>query len=155
MTPNAEVENQTEAALTEEIEGARKDELATRKKRRKKKHDRVKLRDVETVHDHETVPDSERCCSRCGKPKRSLGEDLTRVLEHQPARFVEHLHHREKLACGTCKDDVTTAAAPKRILPRSDAGSSLLAHMVVSKYADHCPLHRLHRIYGRVRLVET
>ena len=25
----------------------------------------------------------------------------------------------------------------------------MLAHVVVSKYADHCPLHRLHRIYER------
>lgn len=149
MSPNAEVENQTDAALTEEIEGARKDELVARKKRRKKKSDRVKARNVETVHHHEKVADSERCCSRCGKQKGCLSEDVTRILEYQPARFIEHLYHRENLACGKCKDEVTTAVAPKRILPRSDAGASLLAHLVVSKYADHCPLHRLHRIFGR------
>ena len=90
MTPDAEVENQTDAALTEQIEGARKDELATQQKRRKKKRGRVKLRNVETVHHQETVPDSERCCARCGKTKRSLGEDVSRVLEYQPARFIDY-----------------------------------------------------------------
>jgi transposase len=34
-------------------------------------------------------------------------------------------------------------------MERSVADASVLAHVVVSKYADHTPLHRLRRIYGR------
>jgi transposase len=149
MTPDSAALNETDDKLATEIEGARKDELAARTKRRKKKRERVKLRNVETVRHEVKVPEAERCCEQCGKPKRSLGEEVTRVVEFVPARFVEHLHVREKLACGTCKDEVTTAPGPARILPRSEAGPGLLAHLVVNKYADHCPLHRLHRIYGR------
>jgi transposase len=148
MTPDTSALSEADAALSAEIEGARNDELAPRKKR-KKKRERVKLRNVETIRHEEKVPDTERCCERCGKPKRSLGEEVTRVVEFVPARFIEHLHVREKLACGSCKDEVTTAPGPARILPRSEAGPGLLAHLVVNKYADHCPLHRLHRIYGR------
>jgi transposase len=44
---------------------------------------------------------------------------------------------------------VTTAPAPPQVLARSAADASLLAHVVVSKFADHTPLHRLHRIYAR------
>jgi hypothetical protein len=62
---------------------------------------------------------------------------------------VEHEHHLEKLACGACKEGVTTAPAPVQVLDRSAAGASLLAHVVVSKFADHMPLHRLRRIYAR------
>lgn len=149
MVPDTAALNKADAALTAEIEGARSDELAPRKKRRKKKRDRVKLRNVETIRHEVKVPEAERCCERCGKPKRSLGEEVTRVIEFVPAHFVEHLHVREKLACGTCKDEVTTAPGPARILPRSEAGPGLLAHIVVNKYADHCPLHRLHRIFER------
>jgi transposase len=148
MVPDAAAVSAADAALTAEIEGARKDEQAPRKKR-KKKRDRVKLRNAETIRHEVKVPEAERCCERCGKPKRSLGEEVTRVVEFVPARFVEHLHVREKLACSSCKDEVTTAPGPARILPRSEAGPGLLAHLVVNKYADHCPLHRLHRIYGR------
>jgi hypothetical protein len=35
------------------------------------------------------------------------------------------------------------------VFERSAATASLLAHVVVSKYVDHTPLHRLHRIYDR------
>jgi hypothetical protein len=62
---------------------------------------------------------------------------------------VEHEYHREKYACGHCKEGVATAPAPEQVLDRSAATASLLAHVVVSKYVDHTPLHRLHRIYDR------
>jgi hypothetical protein len=35
------------------------------------------------------------------------------------------------------------------VIERSAADASLLAHVSVSKYVDHTPLHRLHRIYAR------
>ena len=80
---------------------------------------------------------------------RPIGEDVSRRLEYVPASFVEHEYHRAKYACGTCQDGVTTAPAPPQVLERSAAGASLLAHVVVSQYADHTPLHRLSRIDAR------
>jgi hypothetical protein len=65
------------------------------------------------------------------------------------AHFVEHEYHRVKYARGTCKDGVTTAPAPPQGLERSAASASLLAHVVVSQYADHTPLHQLSRIDAR------
>jgi transposase len=44
---------------------------------------------------------------------------------------------------------VTSAAAPPQVLTRSAVGASVLSRLVVSKFADHTPLHRLRRIYGR------
>jgi transposase len=37
---------------------------------------------------------------------------------------------------------VAEAAAPSRPIERGLAGPSLLAHVIVSKYADHLPLYR-------------
>jgi transposase len=78
-----------------------------------------------------------------------IGEDVTRVLEYVPAHFVEHEYHLDKYACGRCKEGVTTAPGPAKVLERSAAAASLLAHLVASKFADHTPLHRLSRIYAR------
>jgi len=100
------------------------------------------------VHHHE-VPESERRCRPCGVTKERIGEDVTRTLEYVPGRFIEHEHHRAKYACGKCKEGVTTASGPDKIIERSSAEASVLAHVVVSKIVDHCPLHRLHRIYER------
>jgi transposase len=106
-------------------------------------------RDVRREVHHIEVPAEERTCRRCGREKQKIGADVSRVLEYVPAHFVEHEYHREKWACGTCKLGVTTAPAPDKVTPRSPADASLLAHVVVSKHVDHCPLHRLHRLYER------
>lgn len=75
---------------------------------------------------------------------------VRRTLEFEPGRFVEIEEQLAKYACGGCKDGVQTAEpAGARIIERSEAGASLLAHAVVSKFADHLPLTRLAKIYER------
>jgi transposase len=96
-----------------------------------------------------TVSEKERTCRACGRAKKPIGTDISHVLRYVPAHFVEDEYQLEKYACGHCKDGVTTAAGPERVLEKRAADSSLLAHVVVSKYADHTPLTRLSRIYER------
>jgi len=56
---------------------------------------------------------------------------------------------RAKYACPHCHDGVVEAAAPPQAVENSLAGEGLLAHVVVSKYVDHLPLHRLAGIFAR------
>ena len=95
------------------------------------------------------VPEGERNCSQCGGTLRRLGTDITRRLHYVPGHFEPHEYHLATYACGRCKEGVTTAPAPPQVLPRSAADASVLAQVVVSKFADHTPLHRQHRIYAR------
>jgi transposase len=143
---SAETEAQASASLEAEIEREeeRRRHRAPRRPRRSWRLQGVK-RVVHTVE----VPPEERTCQRCRREQQKIGVDLSRVLEYVPAHFVEHEYHREKWACGTCKRGVRSAPPPARVIERSAADASLLAHVVVSKYVDHCPLHRLHRIYAR------
>ena len=98
----------------------------------------------ETVH---AAPDVDGC-SACGGTMSKLGEDVTEVLEYVPGRFRVVRHVRPKLACGRC-DAISQAPAPSLPIPRGRAGPNLLAHVVVSKFADHLPLYRQSRIYAR------
>jgi transposase len=77
-----------------------------------------------------------------------LGEDASEVLEYIPARFKVIRHVRPKLSC-TKFDAIVQAAAPSRPIERGLAGPGLLAHVLVSKYADHLPLYRQAEIYAR------
>jgi transposase len=88
-------------------------------------------------------------CPTCADAMGCIGVDVTRRLTYVPGHFVEQESHRRKYACARCKDAVITAPPPPQVLPRCAADASLLAHVVVSKFADHTPLHRLHRIYAR------
>lgn len=57
-------------------------------------------------------------------------------------------HVRPKLACAGC-DRIAQAEAPSRPIERGIAGPGLLAHVLVSKYCDHLPLHRQSQMYAR------
>jgi transposase len=57
-------------------------------------------------------------------------------------------HVRPKLACIRC-DKIVQAAAPSRPIARGLAGPGLLAHVLVSKFADHLLLYRQSQIFAR------
>ena len=78
-------------------------------------------------------------CPDCGGQWRQIGEDVAEMLEYLPARFKVIRHVRPKLACEDC-DCIRQANAPSRPIVRGLAGAGLLAHVLVSKYADHLPL---------------
>jgi transposase len=87
-------------------------------------------------------------CPACGGALRKIGADVTETLEHVPARFKVIRHVREKFSCRAC-DTVVQASPPDHAVARGRAGPGLLAHIVVSKYDDHLPLHRQAEIYAR------
>jgi transposase len=47
------------------------------------------------------------------------------------------------------KPTIIIAPLPDRPIPRGIAGPGLLAHVLVSKFADHLPLHRQEKIFRR------
>jgi transposase len=90
----------------------------------------------------------ESACPDCGGALSKLGEDVSEMLEYVPASFFVVRHVRPKLSCTKC-DQIVQAAAPTRPIERGVAGPGLLAHVLVSKYADHLPLYRQSEIYAR------
>jgi transposase len=87
-------------------------------------------------------------CPECGAAMRRIGEDVSEVLDYAPARFRVIRHVRPKLACPKC-ERIVQVEAPSRPIARGAAGPGLLAHVLVSKYADHLPLYRQAQIYAR------
>jgi transposase len=88
------------------------------------------------------------CCPDCGGALRQFGEDVSEQLERIPASFKVIRHVRPKFACAAC-ESVVEAPAPARPIDRGLPGPALLAHVLVSKYADHQPLYRQSQIYAR------
>jgi len=115
---------------------------APRKPRRAPLHDHLPRDEI--MH---PAPDIDGC-SACGGTMGKLGEDVTEVLEYVPGRFRVTRHVRPKLSCNRC-DAISQAPAPGLPVPRGRAGPGLLAHVIVSKFADHLPLYRQSQIYAR------
>jgi transposase len=97
------------------------------------------------THKHDP---QQQTCPDCGGALHQFGEDVSEVLEYVPMHFKVIRHVRPKLSCTRC-ERLVQAAAPSRPIERGLAGPGLLAHVLVSKYADHQPLYRQSEIYAR------
>src|SRR5262249_16540100 len=132
---------EADAELEEEIDERRPSPRRTRTPS-------VDRKKVERVEHRVELEPAERMCQRCGEPERRIGSDASRVLAYVPGHFVEHEWRLGKYACGRCKLGIHTAPGPVKPFG-STAAPSLLAHVTVTKFHDHGPLHRQHRIFAR------
>ena len=79
---------------------------------------------------------------------RYIGDEVTEVLEFTPGRlYVRRIVRRKYALPGG--DGVVIGELPALPLPKSNAGPSLLADLLVGKYQDHQPLHRQIEILRR------
>jgi len=91
-------------------------------------------------------------CPRCGTDRcRRVGEDVSEVLTYIPARFAVIRHVRPSYSCAKC-EAMVQAPMPSLPVPRAMADASVMAHIVLSKFADHLPLYRQSEIYARAGL---
>jgi transposase len=93
-------------------------------------------------------PDSTLCPCGCGEMVR-IGEDRTERLDIVPAQLRVIVTVRPKYACPTCKGGVTQAKSPPHLIEGALPTEGAIAHVLVSKYADHLPLYRQSQIYKR------
>jgi len=83
-----------------------------------------------------------------------IGEDITEVLEHKPGELYVRKIIRPKYALKKAKQQelednnkesisiIKSAPLPLMPLPKSNAGPSLLAELLLGKYVYHQPFHR-------------
>ncbi len=134
-----------EAIAEAALEQARP-ETPTAEDKAPRQHSRKPLPDHLDRHDEVLSPGED--CARCGGKLKTLGEDITEELEYVPGRFVVNRIVRPRKACAGC-EAIVQSPLPSRPIERGRPGPGLLAHVLVSKYADHLPLYRQSQIYAR------
>jgi transposase len=87
-------------------------------------------------------------CGCCGGALHAVGESVSEMLDWVPAQVRVIRTRRPKYACRVC-GTITQAPAPERPIAGGLATPSLLAQVLVSKYADHLPLYRQSQIFAR------
>ena len=93
-------------------------------------------------------PQSTLCPCGCGEMTK-IGEDRTERLHIVPAKLQVIVTVRPKYACRKCEEGVTQAPAPTHLIEGALPTEGMLAHVLVSKFADHLPLYRQSQIYAR------
>ena len=125
--------------------------------RRRKGHGRRRLpADLpreKVIHD---LPEDEKPCPCCGTLRHIIGKQTHEQLDYVPARVKVIEHIRLTYGCPRCEQDaspdgpqIATADKPLQPIEKGLAAPGLLSYVIVSKYGDHLPLHRLERILQR------
>ena len=98
----------------------------------------------------EVVVDIEdHTCPCCRNALHRIGEDRSERLDIIPAQLRVLIVRRPKYACRACEEVVAQAPAPARLIEGGLPTEATVAHVLVSKYADHLPLYRQAQIYAR------
>jgi transposase len=87
-------------------------------------------------------------CPCCGGPLHAIGETVSEMLDHVPARLRVIRICRPRYGCRAC-GTIHQAPASERPIAKGLASPGLLAHVLVSKYCDHLPLYRQNQIFAR------
>jgi len=95
------------------------------------------------VHD---LAESEKHCQGCGKDLRLIAEETSERYDYIPASVRVIQDVCLKYACDCT---IKTATKPPQPIEKSTAGASLLAQVIVAKWADHQPLHRQEKMWER------
>ena len=106
--------------------------------------DNLEVRTI--IHEPESIT-----CG-CGCQMKQIGEDVQDKLGFKPKQFYRERHVYPKYTCrnAACnRERLVQAKTEPQIIDKSIATPELLAHILISKYADHLPLYRQSLIYQR------
>ena len=142
------LENGQGTLFNEEVDSLNKpkEEPETQTIKRRKPKRRKFPKDL---HQESIVYDlKNKTCPDCGESLNEFGEDILSEVDYRPALLYLLKHVKKKYTCRSCQT-VNTAPMPSRPIEKSFAGAGLLAHILISKYEDHLPLHRQSGIFRR------
>jgi transposase len=137
---------QTDAGAAAQTEGQSdpEREKAAKKRRRNRGALPAHLPRIESLVDVE-----HKACPCCRGLLHKIGEDVSERLDIVPAQFRVLVVRRPKYSCRACEDVVVQSPAPARLIEGGLPTEATIAHVLVSKYADHLPLYRQAQIFAR------
>ena len=106
--------------------------------------DNLEVRTI--IHEPESIT-----CG-CGCQMKQIGEDVQDKLGFKPKQFYRERHVYPKYTCRNAqcnREKLIQVKTDAQIIDKSIATPALLAHILISKYADHLPLYRQSLIYQR------
>lgn len=146
---NAEQHGLWDAALGEDVAAttAAVEQIAPPRERVRAQPKRQPLPDT-LPRVEERIEPASCTCDACGGALHTIGEEVSEKLDIKPVEFFVRRTIRPKLACRACETIQTPPALPA-IIDRGIPAPGLLAHVLISKYADHLPLTRQSDMLGR------
>ena len=125
-------------------------DIQSKKPTQPKRQKRIVIPDNLDIHTIIHEPPSITC--ECGCQMTQIGQDVQDKLGFKPKQFYRERHVYPKYICRNAecnREKLVQAKTDAQIIDKSIATPALLAHVLISKYADHLPLYRQSLIYQR------
>ena len=125
-------------------------DIQSKKPTQPKRQKRIVIPDNLDIHTIIHEPPSITC--ECGCQMTQIGQDVQDKLGFKPKQFYRERHVYPKYICRNAecnREKLVQAKTDAQIIDKSVATPALLAHVLISKYADHLPLYRQSLIYHR------
>jgi transposase len=90
----------------------------------------------------EVIEPESKVCPCCSSELHCIGTDVSEALDIVPAVVRVKRTIRPRYACRACESIIVQAPAPARVMDGSMVTTAFAAHVAVSKFAWHLPLHR-------------
>jgi len=98
------------------------------------------------------IPEEHKFCPETGEPLKVIAIEVSEKLEYRPGKLIVNVYKRPQYALPERADSfagVLAAPMPDHPIDKCKADVGLLAHLIVSKFADHLPLYRQDGIFER------
>ena len=98
------------------------------------------------------IPEEQKVCTETGEPLKVITVEVSEKLEYRPGKLIVNVYKRPQYALPERADSfasVIAAPMPDHPIAKCKADVGLLAHLIVSKFADHLPLYRQDNIFER------
>ena len=125
-------------------------DIQSKKPTQPKRQKRIVIPDNLDIHTIIHEPPSITC--ECGCQMKQIGQDIQDKLGFKPKQFYRERHVYPKYTCRNAecnRERLVQVKTDAQIIDKSVATPALLAHILISKYADHLPLYRQSLIYQR------
>jgi len=116
-------------------------------------HGRVPIPEhLERVEILPDIPEEQKVCPETGEPLKVITVEVSEKLEYRPGKLIVNVYKRPQYALPEKADSlggVIAAPMPDHPVAKCKADVGLIAHLIVSKFADHLPLYRQDGIFER------
>jgi transposase len=85
-----------------------------------------------------------------GTPMVKIREEITDLVDYRPGCLFRRQIVRPVYACPSHATPPRIAPLPPRVVPSGQVASGLVAHVVISKFCDHLPIHRQEQMLARL-----
>lgn len=156
-------EIEASAGLTDENEDVSRNNTTVRSHTRNKRGRKPLPSDLPRIVIEHDISDAEKTC-HCGCELKRIGEDSAEKLRIIPMKIEVERHIYYKYVCPGCsrrssdpipdteKPEVISAPREVSLIRGSIITPSLFAYLIVSKFKDSLPFHRLESIFKRFKV---